>query len=136
MNIETFDKQAIIPDPQQAINIASVIKSEMSQSGYARLREKLLEDEKVKLPTHYMLSKSIPKIVPFIIRNDDNKNPWYDSPSHLTPVSINETSEPEATLEPKVEYTPSSFINHPSNPNPKVEFADAFEKCIASSKKL
>ena len=90
VNIQPFNEKEIMPpDLQQAIDIASVIKSETSQSGYTRLRQKLLEDGKVKLPTNYMLLKSIPKIVPFFICNDDNKNPWYDSSSYSPLVCIN-----------------------------------------------
>ena len=65
---------------------------------------------KEKIPSYYILAKKCPKIEPFIINNADCDD-YFGSNKVQSHLNIDNTSCSIAPLEPKVEYTPLSFVD-------------------------
>ena len=88
---------------------------------------------KEEIPSYYTLAKKRPKIEPFIINEGEcNEGGCNGIITEESDLGIDDTSVPVATIQPKVEYTPSLFID--VSGKQKIEFADAYEK-IQDSKK-
>ena len=130
--LESLPSPDVAEDKSSASALANIIYNESSQAAYSRIRSELIKHpniQKEDVPSSYMLAKKRPAMEAFVVVPDADAVACYNTAN----MSINKTNHTEVSILPKIEYTPSSFIQRSGAI--KIDFTESYEKLKESSAK-